>query len=147
MTRPTVFCKFLPDDRYCMLHKFNWFLALNVLVLYIFVFAFYGFYETTFFLLYVYLQNGKNNKRRKKKNLKIVSWKRYRNSWKKKLVISFNTLLDTSASVCREWRQGEPWVHPYFARRWYSFNNSIIFYHSIQRSTRKFDLRLPKYTQ
>ena len=62
MTRPTVFCKFLPNELLS--------LALNVVVLNILAFVYYGFYEITFLLLlllYVYLQNGKNNKKEKKK--------------------------------------------------------------------------------
>ena len=58
MTRPTVFCKFLPNELLS--------LALNVVVLNILAFVYYGFYEITFLLLllYVYLQNGKNNKKK-----------------------------------------------------------------------------------
>ena len=46
-------------------------LALNVVVLNILVFVYYGFYEITFLLLlHVYLQNGKNNKKEKKNSEK-----------------------------------------------------------------------------
>ena len=44
-------------------------LALNVVVLNILVFVYYGFYDITFsLLLYVYLQNGKTIKEGKKKS-------------------------------------------------------------------------------
>ena len=70
--KTTVFCKFLPNERYYMLRKFYRFLAVNVVVIYILVFVYYGSYEIPFFLLlYVYLQNGKNNKKKKKEKKKL----------------------------------------------------------------------------
>ena len=54
MTRPTVFCKFLPNEWYYMLHNFYWFLVLNVVVLYILVFVYYSLYEMIFWY-YMYI--------------------------------------------------------------------------------------------
>ena len=71
MTRPTVFCKFLPNERYYMLHKFYRFLALNV-VLYILVFVYYGFYEITFFYYMYIFKMGKTMKKKERKNLMVL---------------------------------------------------------------------------
>ena len=74
MTRPTVFSKFLPNERYYMLHKYYWFLALNVVVLYILVFVYYGFCEIIFFCYMYIFRIGKTVKKRKKKEEKNPIW-------------------------------------------------------------------------
>ena len=72
MTRPTIFCKFLPNERYYMLHKFYRFLALNV-VLYILVFVNYGFYERIFFYYMYIFKMGKTIKKKKKKERTVFN--------------------------------------------------------------------------
>ena len=43
-------CKFLPNEQYCMLHKVYQFLALNAVLSYILVFVYYSFYEITYYM-------------------------------------------------------------------------------------------------
>ena len=62
MTRPTVFCKFLTNDRYYMLHKFCQFLSLDV-VLYIFVFVYYDFYKIILFFIVCIFKIYKNGRK------------------------------------------------------------------------------------
>ena len=65
VTRPTVFYMFLPNERYYMLHKFQQFCIYLYLCITIFM-------KQNFLLLYVYLQNGKNKRKKEtKKEQKI----------------------------------------------------------------------------
>ena len=82
VTRLTVFCNFLPNERYYKLYKLYQFLALNI-VLYILVFVYYSFYEYMYrcisYDIYVYFaisirymyifKMGKTMKKKKKKNV------------------------------------------------------------------------------
>ena len=51
MTKPSVFCEFLPNERYKLLHKFDRF---SIYIMF--------FFKSQYFFPYAYLQNGKNNK-------------------------------------------------------------------------------------
>ena len=55
------------SERYYMLYKFCRFLALNV-AQYILVFVYYGFHETTFFIICI-SSKWENNKRKRNKNV------------------------------------------------------------------------------